>query len=149
MRKSTKKKAKPKTNKMAPKKTKAMKSKLKELESVISPLVKWLEIIKNAKVKEVSWARHWEEIKEWAYRGKSRMIGEAEKVNHRTIMKFLNAPLMASFGGTKETTVKFINNRYHNGKFYFNRPVEISVETLYKITGLSNKGNPVPVGIKE
>ena len=77
------------------------------------------------------------------------MIGEAEKVNHRTIMKFLNAPLMASFGGTKETTVKFINNWYHNGKFYFDIPVEISAETNYRLTGLSKKCDPVLVGIKE
>ena len=56
---------------------------------------------------------------------------------------------MASFGGTKETIVKFTISRYHNGKFYFNTPVEISAETIYKLTGLSNKGDLVPVAIKE
>ena len=55
---------------------------------------------------------------------------------------------MASFGGTKENIVKFINSRYHNGKFYFDKPVEISFETIYKLTGLSNKGDPVPIAIK-
>ena len=64
-------------------------------------------------------------------------------------MNFINAPLMESFGGMKETIVKFIISRYHNGKFYFNTPVEISAETIHKLTGLSNKGAPVHVGIKE
>ena len=149
MSKSTKKRAEPKTDKMAPKQTRAMKSKVKELEYVVSPLVKRLRNIKNVKVQEVSWARHWAEIKTWAYQGKSRMTEEVEKVNHSTIMNFLNAPLMESFGGTKENIVKFIISRYHNGKFYFDRPVEISAKTIYKIIGLSNKGDPVPVGIKE
>ena len=55
---------------------------------------------------------------------------------------------MASFGGTKETAVKFIISRYHNGKFYIDRPVEISGEVIHKLIGLSNQGEPVPVGIK-
>ena len=77
------------------------------------------------------------------------MTEEAENVNHSTITNFLNAPLMESFGGTKETIVKFIISRYHNGKFYFDTPVEISAETIYKITGMSNKCDHVPVGINE
>ena len=40
-------------------------------------------------------------------------------------------------------------SRYHNGKFYFNRPIEISSEVIYKLTGLSNQGDLVPIGIKE
>ena len=56
---------------------------------------------------------------------------------------------MEIFGGTKEAMVEFIISRYHNGKFYFNKPVEISSEVIYKLTGLSNQGDPVPVGIKE
>ena len=36
-----------------------------------------------------------------------------------------------------------------NGKFYFDRPVEISHEVIYKLTGLSNQGDSVPIGIKE
>ena len=56
---------------------------------------------------------------------------------------------MASFGGTKETTVKFIISWYHNGRFYFDQLVDISGEVISKLTGLSNKGDPVPVGIKE
>ena len=77
------------------------------------------------------------------------MKEEGTKINHSTIMNYVNEPLMASFGGTKENIVKFIINRYHNGKFYFDEPVEISVETIYKLIGLFNKGDPVPVGIKE
>ena len=64
-------------------------------------------------------------------------------------MNFLIAPLMESFGGTKENIVKFIISRYHNGKFYFDKLVEISAKTIYKLNGLSNKGDPVPIGIKE
>ena len=64
-------------------------------------------------------------------------------------MSYMNTSFMASFGGTKETTVKFIISRYHNGKFYFDRPVEISSEVIYKLTGLSNRGDLVPTGIKE
>ena len=56
---------------------------------------------------------------------------------------------MASFGGTKETAVKFIISRYHNDKIYFDRPIDISGEVIYKLTGLSNQGEPIPVGIKE
>ena len=66
---------------MALKQTRATKAKVKELEYVVSPLVKRLRNIKNAKVQEVSWAQHWEEIKTWAYQGKSRMTEEAAKVN--------------------------------------------------------------------
>ena len=56
---------------------------------------------------------------------------------------------MASFSGTKETMVNFIINWYHNGRFYFDQPVDISREVIYKLIGLSNKGDPVPVSIKE
>ena len=63
--------------------------------------------------------------------------------------KLCQALLMASLGGTKETAVKFIISQYHNGRFYFDQPVDISGEFIYKLTGLSNKGDPVPVGIKE
>ena len=56
---------------------------------------------------------------------------------------------MASFGGTKETAVKFIIIQYHNGRFYFDEPVNISREVISKPIGLSNEGNPVLVGIKE
>ena len=77
------------------------------------------------------------------------MTEEVEKVNHSTIMNYMNAPIMTRFGGTKETIVKFIINRYHNGQFYFNTPVEISIETIYRLTGLSKQGNPIPIGIKE
>ena len=49
---------------------------------------------------------------------------------------------------TKETSVKFIISRYHNGKFYFNQQVEISGEFIYKLNGLSIQGDPVPIGIK-
>ena len=55
---------------------------------------------------------------------------------------------MASFGGTKETTVKFIISRYHNGQFYFDHLVDISREGISKLISLSNEGNPIPIGIK-
>ena len=77
------------------------------------------------------------------------MTEEGLKVNASTIMNYMNAPLMESFGGTKETIARFIINLYHNGKFYFNKPIEISGETIYKLTGLSNKGEPIPIGIKD
>ena len=64
-------------------------------------------------------------------------------------MSYMNTPFMASFGETKETTVKFIISQYHNGKFYFDKPVEIYNEVIYKLIGLSNQGDPVPIGIKE
>ena len=56
---------------------------------------------------------------------------------------------MASFGGTKEAAVKFIISRYHNGRFYFDRPVDIIGDIISKLTSLSNQGNPVPIRIKE
>ena len=55
---------------------------------------------------------------------------------------------MDSFAGTKETTVKVIISWYHNGRFYFDQPADISVEVIYKLIGLSNKGDLVPIGIK-
>ena len=87
-------------------------------------------------------------MQEWAYVNKNptRAIG---KIKYSTIFNYVNAPLMASFGGTNETAVKFIISQYHNGRFYFDQQVDISGEVISKITGLSNKGNPVPVGIKE
>ena len=96
-----------------------------------------LKFIKNAKVQGSSWEKLWAEIKEWAYVDK-RPTQAIEKINHSTIVNYINAPLMASFGGTKETTVKFIIRQYHNGKFYFDRPVEISGEVIHKLIGLSN-----------
>ena len=93
-------------------------------------------------------AKLWSEIKEWAYVDK-KPTQAAEKINHSTIVNYINSPFMASFGGTKETTVKFIISRYHNDRFYFDRPVKISGEVIYKLFGLSNQGDPVPVGIKE
>ena len=77
------------------------------------------------------------------------MTQATEKVRHNTLFGYANAPLMASFGGTKEDTIKFIISRYHNGRFYFDEPINISGDAISKLTGLSKKGDPVPVGIKE
>ena len=107
-----------------------------------------LRNIKNAKVQETSWEKTWAEIKEWAYVDK-KPTQATENVNCSSIMNYMNTPFMASFGGTKEMAVKFIISRYHNGRFYFNRLVEIFGEVIYKLTGLSNQGDPVLVDIKE
>ena len=107
-----------------------------------------LRNIKNAKVQEALWSKTWAEIKEWDYQDK-KITPKAEKIIYKIIMSYMNTEFMARFGGTKETTVKFIVSRYHNGKFYFNRPVEISGEVIYKLIGLSNQGDPIPIGIKE
>ena len=77
------------------------------------------------------------------------MTQEAEKISRSTIMSYMNTSIMASCGGTKEITVKIFISRYHNGKFYFNKPVEISSEVIYKLTELSNQGEPIPIGIKD
>ena len=132
---------------MTPKQTRAI-VKTKELQSDETPLMWRLRNIKNAKVQETSWAKTWAEIKEWAYVDK-KLTQAAEKINHSSIMNYMNTSFMASFGGTKETTVKFIIRRYHNGNFYFDIPVEISREVIYKLTGLSNQGDPIPINIKE
>ena len=76
------------------------------------------------------------------------MTTKAQKVNASTIMSYINGPIMASFEGRKEIIEKIIISQYHNGKFYFDKQVEISGETIYKLTRLANKGEPVPVGIK-
>ena len=88
------------------------------------------------------------EIKKWEYVEK-KMTEETQKVNVSTIMSYINAPLIMSFGGTNEIIEKLILSQYHNGKFYFDKHVEISSEVIYKLTGLSNKGEPIPVGIKD
>ena len=87
-------------------------------------------------------------MQEWEYVDKMATQATA-KIKHNTIFNYVNAPLMASFGGTKETTVKFIISSYHNGRFYFDQPVDISGEVISQFTCLSNEGNPVPIGIKE
>ena len=61
-------------------------------------------------------------------------------------MSYINAPIMEIFGGKKEIIAKFIIIRYHNGKFYFDKPTEISSDIIYKLIGLSKKGEPVFVG---
>ena len=130
---------------MAPKQTRAL---AKELQTAETPLVWRLKNIQNAKVQEGSWKKLWAEIKEWAYVDK-KPTAATEKIQHSTIVNYANAPLMASFGDTKETAIKFIISWYHNGRFYFDQPVNISGEVISKLTGLSNKGDLVPVGIKE
>ena len=79
----------------------------------------------------------WAKIKEWGSIDK-RPTQAVEKINHSTTVNYINAPLMASFGGMKETAVIFIISQYHNGKFYFDRPVKISGEVIHKLTSLSN-----------
>ena len=69
---------------------------------------------KNAKFQEGPFQKIWAEIQDWAYEG-SKMTQAAEKVRNSSILQYPNAPLMASFGGTKEAAVKFIISRYHNG----------------------------------
>ena len=64
-------------------------------------------------------------------------------------MIYMNTSFMESFCRTKETAVKFIISRYQNGKFYFERPVEIYGKVIFKLSDLSNQGNPVPIVIKE
>ena len=83
-----------------------------------------------------------------AYEG-SKMTQATEKVWNSSILQYPNAPLMASFGGTKEAVVKFIISHYHNGRFYFDQPIDITGDVISTLTGLSNKGDPVPIGIKE
>ena len=124
---------------MSPNKTKAAATKKEGLESAETPLVRRLRNINNAKVQETTWENTWAKIKEWAYVDK-KMTQEVEKISHSSIMSYMNTPLLVSFVGTKETVVKFIISRYHNGKFYFDTPVEISEEVIYNPIGLSNKG---------
>ena len=90
----------PVTQKMTSRKTIATTTKAQELELIVTRLVKRLENIKKEKVLETSWARLQEEIKKWAYK-KTKMTEEGLKVNHSTIMNYMNAPLMESFGWKK------------------------------------------------
>ena len=72
-----------------------------------------------------------------------------KKIRRSTLFGYANAPLMASFGGPKEAAVKFIISSYHNCWFYFDELIDISGDAISKLTGLSNKGDPVLIGIKE
>ena len=132
---------------MEPKQTRAS-AKAKELQTAETPLVRRLKNIKNSKVHEGSWKKIWTEMQEWAYVNK-KPTQAIEKIKYSTIFNYVNAPLMASFSGTKEIAVKFIISRYHNGRFHFYQPVDIFGEVISKLTGLSNTGDPVLVGIKE
>ena len=131
---------------MAPKLTRAV-AKARELQAEDTPLVRRLKNIKNAKVQDGQWQKLWIEIQEWAYVDK-RMTQAAEKIRKSTLFNYPNAPLMASFGETKEEAVKFIISRYHNGRFYFDRLIDITRDVISRLTGLSNEGSPVPIGIK-
>ena len=84
---------------MAPKQSRAS-AKAKELQTAETPLVRRLKNIKNAKVEEGSWQKLWAEIKEWDYVEK-KPTPTTEKIQHNTIVNYVNAPLMASFSGTK------------------------------------------------
>ena len=97
---------------MTPQQTKYV-AKAKELQTAETPLMRSLRNIKNAKVQETYWDKAWAEIKEWAYVDK-KPTPIVEKVNHSTIMNYMNTPFMANFGGTKEIVVKFIISQYHN-----------------------------------
>ena len=131
---------------MAPKQTRVVAAKTKELQSVETPLMRTLRNIKNAKVQETSCTKTWAKIKEWAYQDK-KITSKAEKISHGTIISYMNTPFMASFCGTKETVVKFIINWYHNGKFYFEKLVEIFGKIIYKLIEHSNQGEPVPIDL--
>ena len=98
---------------MAPKLTRVA-TKTRELQAEDTPLVHRLKNIKNAKVQDGQWQKLWIEIQEWAYVDK-KMTQAADKIRKSTIFNYPNAPLMESFGGMKEATVKFIISRYHNG----------------------------------
>ena len=99
-------------------------------------------------MQEGSWKKLWAEIKEWAYVDK-KPTPAVEKIQQSSIVNYANVPLAANFGGTKEIVVKFVISQYHNGQFYFDQLVDIFGEVISKLTGLSNKGDPVPVSIKE
>ena len=77
------------------------------------------------------------------------MTQAAEKIWKSSIFNYPNTPLMASFGGMKEAAVKFVISRYHNDRFYFDQPIDITGDVISKLTGLSNQGSPVPIGIKD
>ena len=87
-------------------------------------------------------------MQEWAYVNK-KATQATEKIKCSTIFNYVNAPLVAIFSGTKETTVKFIISQHHHGRFYFDQLVDISGEVISKLIGLSNTGDPVPISIKE
>ena len=74
------------------------------------------------------------------------MTSEAKNLNVITILSYLNAPLMEIFGGTKDIIENFIVSGYHKGKLYFDKPIEVSDDIIYRLTRLSEKGEPVPVG---
>ena len=97
---------------MAPKITRAV-AKAKELQAKDTPFLNRLKNIKNAKVQEGPFQKLWQEIQEWAFVD-NRMTQATEKIQKSSIFNYPNAPLMASFSGTKEAAVKFIISRYHN-----------------------------------
>ena len=110
-------------------------------------MVQRLKHIKNAKVQEGPFQKLWAEIQEWAYEG-SKMTQAAEKVWKSSILQYPNAPLMASFGGTKEAAVKFIISRYHNGRFYFDRPINITGDVISRLTS-PTKASLYQLGLKK
>jgi len=52
------------------------------------------------------------------------------------IRSYLSAPQIAGFYGLKEEAAKFIVSRYHEGKFWLDEPVKITLQLIRRITGL-------------
>ena len=119
-------------------------NKMKEIETTTTPLVQRLDNTRKGKVIETSWARLWKEIKKWSYKD-VKITEESQKLSASTILSYMNAPLMDNFLVMKEIISQFIVSIYHIGKLYFDIPVEISSDIIYRLIRLSNKGEPVPV----
>ena len=73
------------------------------------------------------------------------MTTKSQKVSANTILSYLNAPLMAVFRGMNDIIANFIVSQYYNGKLYFDRPIEVSGDIIYRLTRLFKKGEPIPI----
>ena len=126
---------------MAPKKTRSTTKKEKELEIVVTQLVQRLENISKAKVQETSQERLWVEIKKWAYRQENDTRGS--EIKRYYYYEPYESSSHRKLQGYKIYHFKVHHQPISQWEFLLPKPIEILGEVIYKLKGLSNKGEPV------
>lgn len=62
---------------------------------------------------------------------------EGRSLKKQKIRAYMGAPLVTGFDGLKVEAMKFIVSRYHKGKAWLNKLIEIPPQLILQIIGLS------------
>ena len=93
----------------------------------------------EAKLNKHNWPKHWAKLREWGKREGTWNLATAR------IKSYLNAPNIDNFRNLKEEVAKFLVSRYHDGKFWLDRPIAIIGKLINFIIDLPLNREPVPV----